>query len=108
MASEKGILHGKLMAVLDNHPNDIFTKAEKVALRLAHALTETPSSMEEDLFLEARAHYNDEQMIGLALAISLENFRSRFNRCFGIQPPGRYPKLKELLQAARVPADGIT
>ena len=96
------------MDVVDNPHSDIFTEAEKVALRLAHALTETPLSMDEDLFLKARIHYNVEQMIGLGIAISLENFRSRFNRCFGVQPPGQYPKLKELLQAARVPADGIT
>ena len=95
------------MAVLTDPHSNIFTDAEKVALQLAHALTETPLSMNEDLFLEARIHYNVEQMVGLGIAISLENFRSRFNRCFGIQPPGRYPELKELLQAARVPADGI-
>ena len=103
MASEHGISHVKLMAVFDYHQSKYFTESEKIALRLAQGLTETPPTIDELLFDQVMAYYTTEQITGLAIAIALENFRSRFNRCFGVQPIGKYSKLNELLKAIGMP-----
>lgn len=82
--------------------SDLFTPAEKVALELAEAMTQTPQQVTNDLFQKLQAHYTDAEIVEMAAVIALENFRSRFNRCCGVEPHGFYAGLKKLLTAAGI------
>ena len=82
--------------------SELFTSAEKAALELAEAMTQTPQRVTDDLFQKLRAHYSEAQIVEMAAVVALENFRSRFNRCCGVEPHAFYSGLKELLTAAGI------
>ena len=90
------------MAVLKFRESGLFTEAEKAALEVAEAMTETPQRGTDDLFRDLQRYYSDAMIVELASVIALENFRSRFNRCGAIDPNGLYPQLEELLEAAGI------
>ena len=79
--------------------SDLFTPMEKVALELAEAMTLTPQRVTDDLFHRLQAHYSEAEIVEMAAVIALENFRSRFNRCCGVEAHGFYAGLDELLAA---------
>lgn len=80
--------------------SELFSPAEKVALELADAMTETPQQVTDELFDRVRKHYSEAEIVEMATVIALENFRSRFNRCCGVEAHGFYPQLGEVLGAA--------
>ena len=90
------------MAVSKFRESGLFTEAEKAALEVAEAMTETPQRVTDDLFRDLQRYYSDAMIVELASVIALENFRSRFNRCGAIEPNGLYPQLEELLEAAGI------
>ena len=90
------------MAVLKFRESGLFTEAEKAALEVAEAMTETPQRVTDDLFRDLQRYYSDAMIVELASVIALENFRSRFNRCGVIEPNGLYPQLEEPLEAAGI------
>ena len=90
------------MAVLKFRESGLFTEAEKAALEVAEAMTETPQRVTDVLFRDLQRYYSDAMIVELASVIALENFRSRFNRCGAIEPNGLYPQLEELLKAAGI------
>ncbi len=93
------------MAVVRFRESDLFTAAERAALELAEAMTETPQRVTGELFRRVQEHYSEAEIVEMAAVIALENFRSRFNRCFGVEAHGFYPRLGELLVAAGLPAE---
>ena len=46
--------------------------------------------MSDDLFARLQQHYSNEELVVLAAICALENFRSRFNRVFRVEPNGLY------------------
>ena len=60
----------------------------KRVLRYAAALTRTPADDPEELYNRPREHFNPQQTVELTAASAWENFRSRFNRGFGIEAEG--------------------
>ena len=68
----------------------LFSEAEKLAFELADATIEVPVEVSDDLFERLRRHYTTEQLVELAAICALENFRSRFNRIFRVEPNGVY------------------
>ena len=65
-----------------------FNEKEKLALRLAVALTRTPAEVSDELFESLRSQFPEGELVELNAAIAWENYRSRFNRTFDIQPEG--------------------
>jgi alkylhydroperoxidase family enzyme len=70
--------------------SNLFTEAEKLAFELADATIQTPVEVSDDLFDRLQQHYSTEELVELAAICALENFRSRFNRVFKIEPNGLY------------------
>jgi alkylhydroperoxidase family enzyme len=68
--------------------SDAFSLKEKLALRLTVALTETPATVDDQLFADLRGEFDEPQLVELATAIAWENYRARFNRTFGILADG--------------------
>ena len=65
-----------------------YTEAERVALEFAETMTITGRRMTDELFGRARKHYSEEQLVELAAAVALENFRSKFNVALGVDAQG--------------------
>ena len=61
---------------------------EKLVLRYAAAATRTPADVPEELFDELREHFSEAQLVELTAAITLENYRARFNHAFGMGSQG--------------------
>ena len=68
----------------------LFGEAEQLAFELADATIGLPVDVSDDLFERLRRHYTTEQLVELAAICALENFRSRFNRIFRVEPNGVY------------------
>ena len=62
-----------------------FSEDERLVLRLAVALTRTPSDVTDDLFRLLRARFSERELVELTAAISWENYRARFNRTFAVE-----------------------
>ena len=54
-----------------------------------------PVDVSDDLFERLQRHYTPEQLVELAAICALENFRSRFNRVFQVEPNGVYCPLPQ-------------
>ena len=67
-----------------------YSEAEKLAFELADASIQTPVDVSDDLFERLQRHYSTEELVELAAVCALENFRSRFNRVFRVEPNGFY------------------
>lgn len=77
---------------IDAH-RDEFTPAELAALAFAERMTTDARNVDEDVWAELRAHYDEGQVIELAAVIGLFNYFNRFNDALrvDITPPGRPP-----------------
>ena len=69
-----------------------FEPPEVALLRMADALADTPSNVSDELYVELRRHFSEEQLIELAATAALENFRARYNRVFDVGSDGLYRK----------------
>jgi alkylhydroperoxidase family enzyme len=65
-----------------------FSELEKLVLRYAAAMSQTPAEVPQELFDSLREHFLPKQLVELAAAIAWENFRARINRGFGIESEG--------------------
>ena len=71
---------------------DGFAPPEAALLRMADAMADTPSNVNDELYGELRRHFSEEQLIELAATATLENYRARYNRVFDVGSDGLYPK----------------
>jgi len=77
---------------IDQH-RDQFTAAELAALTLAERMTTDARNVDEEVWAELRAHFDDGQIIELAAVIGLFNYFNRFNDALRVEitAPGRPP-----------------
>ena len=47
-----------------------------------------PHDVSDEFFARLRSHYSDTAIVELASIVALENYRSRFNRVFRVEPQG--------------------
>lgn len=78
-AIREGSLHG-------------FAPPEAALLRMADAMADTPSNVSDELYIELRRHFSEEQLIELTASAAQENFRARYNRVFDVGSDGLYRK----------------
>ena len=71
---------------------EAFAPAELALLRMADAMADTPSNVNDELYRELRRHFSEEQLIELTATAALENFRARYNRVFDVGSDGLYRK----------------
>ncbi len=93
----------KVEAVLGDYRNNpLFSPRDRVALELAERMTYTNERVSDSFFETLKQHFSDEELVELAAVIALENFRSKFNPVFGIEPNGfcPLPKVQEAAAAA--------
>ena len=67
-----------------------FAPPEAALLRMADAMSDTPSNVSDELYAELRKRFSEEQLMELAASAALESYRARFNRVFDVGSDGLY------------------
>jgi 4-carboxymuconolactone decarboxylase len=65
-----------------------FSDLERLVLRYAVAMTQTPVAVDDSLFDALREHFAPKQLVELTSAIAWENYRARFDHALGIEAEG--------------------
>ena len=86
MGRKQGVTEQQLLDLADFETSSAFTEVEKLVLRYAAAMTQTPVEVPDELFAGLRQHFDPRQMVELTSAIAWENYRARFDHAFGIEP----------------------
>lgn len=74
-----GVEDKKLAAVWDYQKSPLFTAAERAALDLAVAASSVPNSTTDEMFVEMRKHWTEEQIVEIVAVISVFGFLNRWN-----------------------------
>lgn len=69
-----------------------FAPREAALLKMADALAETPANVSDALYAELPEHFSENELIELAAAAAMENFRARYNRVFEVGSDELYRK----------------
>jgi len=84
----EGISDQQLLDLAHFETSPAFSELEKLVLRYAVAMTNTPVEVPDALFAALRKHLSPQQMVELTSAIAWENYRARFDHAFGIEAGG--------------------
>ena len=88
MGRKDGISEQQILDLAHHETSPAFSELERLVLRYAVAMTETPVEVPDELFAEMRKHFSPRQMVELTSAIAWENYRARFDHAFGIEAAG--------------------
>ena len=86
MESDEG--EAKVAQLANWRDSTLFSDSERIALDYAERMTITGQTVDDRLFARLKQHYSEKQIVELAAAIALENFRSKFNPALGIEAQG--------------------
>jgi uncharacterized peroxidase-related enzyme len=78
-ALRSGIPDEKVAAVWEYQTSALYSQAERVALDVAVAAASVPNAVTDEMFVELRAHWSDEQVVEILAAIALFGFLNRWN-----------------------------
>ena len=78
-AAHAGVDAEKVAAVWEFETSDLFTEAERAALRIARDAAQVPNLVTDDHFAELRLHFGEEQIIQIVATISLFGYLNRWN-----------------------------
>ncbi|MBX5448819.1 carboxymuconolactone decarboxylase family protein [Thermogemmatispora sp.] len=90
LAGQLGVSEELLDALyhIDTHRH-LFTAREQVALRFAEIMTTAARDIDEELWDELQAHFDDGEIVELAMVIGLFNCFNRFADALRLEPPAR-------------------
>jgi alkylhydroperoxidase family enzyme len=77
----------ELGALNDPANSPLFSAAERTALAYAESIT-TARSVPDDLFINLRQHFTDDEIIELTATITWEICAAKFNRALEIEAQG--------------------
>ena len=78
----------KVQAVPQFKENPLFSERERVALEFAERMTITGEEVGDELFSRVRRQFSEAEIVELAAAAALENFRSKLNVALGVESQG--------------------
>lgn len=84
----RGISRDKIEAVPHWRHSQLFDPLERLVLEYAEAMTETPPTVDDDLFNKLLDHLDEAQLVELSMIICVENVRSRFTSAAGLTGQG--------------------
>ena len=88
MGRKQGISEQQLVDLAHFETSSAFSEIEKLVIRYAVAMTQTPVEVPDELFAELQRQFTPKQMVELTSAIAWENYRARFDHAFGIEAEG--------------------
>jgi alkylhydroperoxidase family enzyme len=74
-----GVDEKKLVAAWDYRASALYSSAEKAALDLAVAAGSIPNKVTDELFVELRKHWTEEQIVEIVSAVAMAGFLARWN-----------------------------
>jgi uncharacterized peroxidase-related enzyme len=74
-----GVADEKVAAVWDYQTSPLYSAAERAALDLAVAASVVPNAATDEMFLELRKHWTEEQIVEIVRVISMFGFLNRWN-----------------------------
>jgi alkylhydroperoxidase family enzyme len=74
-----GVSHEKVQAIWEYKTSDLYTDAERVALDYALAAGSVPNAVDDNLMIEMKKYWSDEQIVEILGAICLYGFLNRWN-----------------------------
>ncbi len=88
LAGQMGVSEELLDAMyhIDEH-QDLFTARELAALRYAEIVTTSARDVDENLWDQVQAHFDDGELVEITTVIGLFNFFNRFADALQIDPP---------------------
>jgi len=88
LARQLGVTEELLDALyhIDTHRH-LFSARELAALRLAEIMTTSARDVDEELWDELQAHFDDGQLVELTTVIGLFNFFNRYADALQLLPP---------------------
>ncbi len=78
-AAKLGVDQHKLDAVWDYQTSPLFSAAERAALDVAVAAGGVPNAVTDEMFLELRKHWSEEQIVEIVGVIAMFGFLNRWN-----------------------------
>ena len=78
-AHRLGVDDRKLAAVWDYQTSPLFTPAERAALDVAVAAGSMPNAVTDEMLMELRKHWSDEQIVEIIGVIAMFGFLNRWN-----------------------------
>ena len=88
MGRDNGLDEAKILAVPVHRESPLFSELERRVLDYAEALTRTPTEVTDEHVEALLEHLDRERLVELTACVAWENFRSRFNRGFGVEAQG--------------------
>lgn len=88
LGRKAGVTDAQLRDLHAYRTSPLFSAEEKLVMEYAEELTTEPVQVPDELFARLREHFDEGQIVELTAAITIENFRSRFNNALGIEPAG--------------------
>jgi alkylhydroperoxidase family enzyme len=84
----QGVTEQQLLDLAAFETSSAFTEVEKLVLRYAVAMTQTPVDVPDEVFAGLQRHFTPQQLVEVTSAIAWENYRARFDHAFGIEAEG--------------------
>jgi uncharacterized peroxidase-related enzyme len=78
-AHKLGVEDAKLAAVWSYQTSPLFTPAERAALDVAVAAGTVPNAVTDEMFIELRKHWREEQVVEIVAVIAMFGFLNRWN-----------------------------
>ncbi len=82
---DQGVRDDQLEEIDHFESSRAFDAREKAVLRLSEAMTATPATIPDQVFAGLKEFFEIPQIVELAGAVALENYRARFNRVFEVE-----------------------
>ena len=78
-AAHEGVAVDKLEHVWEFETSELFTEAERVALRVARDAASVPNAVTDEHFAALAEHYSDEAIVQIVATISMFGYLNRWN-----------------------------
>ncbi len=88
MGRELSVTEEQLRDLPRYRESPAFSEEERLAIDLAVEMAKIPVEPPPELMNQLLLYFDETQLVELTAAISWENYRSRFNRVFGVRPVG--------------------
>ena len=88
VSSREGISDEEISSIADFESSTLFDETDRLVLRYATQMTETPVEIQDDFFEQLKKCFSEKQLVELTASIAFENFRARLDHAFGIESSG--------------------
>ena len=78
-SARSGVPEEKISAILEFESSDLFTEAEKAALRFAKHAAAVPNKVTDQDMAELRKHYSDDEIVEMMAVVAAFGFLNRWN-----------------------------